>query len=488
MSIHFDPNSVPAPDYHFIGGARVSEGRLADVRRPSDGAVHGGLRLGDEGLVDRAVKAGAAAQKAWSKAPPRARARVLHAWANLIDARRDEIAQLESVVSSRFYVEAQAVDVANSAEWIRYYAECCDKLDGATLPTGEDALGLVVSEPYGVVGAISPWNFPLILAIWKVAPALAAGNAVVLKPSELTPYSAVRVAELAVEAGVPAGLFNVVQGDGPGVGSAIVRHPQVGFVAFTGSTQTGRKLMADAAASGPKPVGLELGGKGAQLVLRNAADLDALAEQVAWGVTRNAGQLCYAGSRLIVHRAHRAALVDKIASRFAGLQPGATWAKQASLPPILNEKQAARIEGIVREACDSGAVARCGGARMEGGGAGAWYAPTILENVDAGMRAVREEIFGPVLTVQSFEDDEEGFALADHPDYGLSVSVYTRDLKEAVAAARRLQAGTVWVNTWGRKPDFTAPFGGWKQSGFGKEAGKAGYEKYLRQKTIWFDL
>lgn len=486
MSAHYDPRDVVAPAYHFIAGAPVFEGEAMDVRRPSDGATHTGLPLGDADLVDRAAQAGAAAQKVWIKRAPRERARVLRLWADLIDAHQEEIARLESVVSSRFYTEALAVDVANSAEWLRYYAECSDKIDDTLLPTSDKAMGLVASEPYGVVGAIAPWNFPLILAMWKVAPALAAGNAIVLKPSEFTPFSVVRVAELGVQAGLPAGLFNVAHGLGPSVGAAIVRHPLIGYVAFTGSTATGRTLMTDAAQFGPKPVGLELGGKGAQLVLADAGDLDRIAEQVAWGVTRNGGQLCYAGSRLVVHDTLAEPLLEKVAARFAALRPGATWAREATLPPILNQKQAQRIESIVNDAIAQGARARCGAVLRDEGGA--WFAPTILEGVAPAMRAVKEEIFGPVLTVQTFRDADEGFALAEHEDYGLATSVYTRDVTSAIKAARRMQAGTVWVNTWGRKPDFTAPFGGWKRSGFGQEAGKAGFEKYRRHKTIWFDL
>lgn len=486
MSAHYDPNQVAAPAYHYIAGAAVHDGMIADVRRPSDGAAHAGLPLGDDALVDRAVVSAETAQRIWISRGRRDRARVLRNWADLIDGHKQEIACLESVVSSRFYREALAVDVANSAEWIRFYAECCDKIDDTLLPTGDDALGMVAREPYGVVGAIAPWNFPLILAIWKVAPALAAGNAIVLKPSEFTPFSAVRVAELGVQAGLPPGLFNVVHGLGPSVGAAIVRHPTIAYVAFTGSTATGRSLMANAAQFGPKPVGLELGGKGAQLVLADAGDLDKIAEQVAWGVTRNGGQLCYAGSRLIVHDKLAHALVEKIAARFATLRPGPTWDSEATLPPILNQKQAQRIEAIVNDARAEGAHVRCGGALSEAGGV--WFAPTILEKTNSTMRVLKEEVFGPVLSVQTFGETEEGFALAEHDDYGLSASVYTRDVSSAIKASRRMQAGTIWINSWGRKADFTAPFGGWKRSGIGQEAGKAGYEKYLRHKTIWFDL
>ena len=487
--ILFEPNTVPVPAGHFIDGRLVAEGasRMV-VRRPSDGAAHGDIPLGDETTVNAAVSAAARAQPAWAATAPRARAAVLRRWADLIDLHVEEMARLEALVSTRFFHEALSVDIRNSAEWIRFYAEYCDKLDGAVLPTASSALALTTRTPYGVVGAIAPWNFPLVLAIWKVAPALAAGNAVVLKPSELTPFSVVRAAELAVEAGLAPGLFNVVQGEGPVVGSAIVRHPQVACVAFTGSTATGRRVMVDAAESGPKPVGLELGGKGPQLVFADAEDLDAISQQIAWGVTRNAGQLCYAGSRLVVHRSIADELVERVAARMSVLVPGPTWDDAATLAPILNERQAGRIEDLVAQTVADGASLRLGGHRLQQPGDGIWYAPTILEGVTPAMAGCREEIFGPVLAVQRFDDEEEGLALADHPDYGLSASVYSADLKRSLGAAKRLQAGSVWVNSWGRKPDFTAPFGGWKSSGLGQEAGRAGYEKFLRQKTIWLDL
>ncbi|RVT91333.1 aldehyde dehydrogenase [Sphingomonas crocodyli] len=460
------------------------------VRRPSDGQVHGAIPIGDAALVDQAVSVATAAAAEWRKVAPRARARLLRRWADLIDRDVDLLARMEAVVSSRFHHEAMVVDVPNASEWLRFYGEYCDKIDGAVLPTADNALAMVVNQPYGVVGAIAPWNFPLILSMWKVAPAIAAGNAVVLKPSELTPFSIVHVARLAIEAGLPAGLFNVVQGDGPGVGSAIVTHPGIGYVSFTGSTATGRRLMADAAMSGPKPVGLELGGKGVQLVFDDAGDLDTLTQKIIWGISRNAGQLCYAGSRLVVQRGIADALVERVVAGLEALRPGQTWDKAASLPPILSDMQGKKIDGIVRDTVDAGASLLTGGgfAEVEGARDGIWYRPTVLADVPAGARGVAEEIFGPVLTVQRFDAEEEGIALSNHASYGLSASVHSRDISRAIRSARAMEAGTIWVNGWGRQPDFSAPFGGWKQSGFGKEAGRDGYQKYLRQKTIWAEL
>jgi aldehyde dehydrogenase (NAD+) len=493
MTHGFDPESLPIDRRnwagHWIDGRLVADGGTCmPVLRPSDGKVHAELPVADASVVDAAVQSAARAAAVWRRTGPRDRARALRRWADRVAADGATVGRLEALVSARPIEEVMQVDLPNAIEWIRFYAEYCDKLDGAVMPTDGGLLSLVTHEPYGVVAAIAPWNFPLVLALWKVAPAIAAGNAVVLKPSEFTPFSVMRVAELAVEAGLPAGLFNIVQGDGPTVGSALVRHPAVATVTFTGSTATGRRVMADAAESGPKPVSLELGGKGAQLVFADAQDLPRVAADIAWGITRNAGQLCYAGSRLVVQRPVHDELVAHVAERLAALRAGATWESATTLAPIINRRQIERIESIVAATLRDGAMLICGGSRVQHPSDGLWYAPTILDRVTTSMAGYREEIFGPVLAVQTFDDEEEGLALADHPVYGLTASVHTADVGRAIRAARSLRAGTVWVNGWGRKPDFATPFGGWNSSGFGKEAGRAGYEKFLRQKAVTFHL
>ena len=321
---------------------------------------------------------------------------------------------------------------------------------------------MVVAEPYGVVGAITPWNFPLVMTSWKVGAALAAGNAVVLKPSELTPYSALRLAELAVEAGVPAGIFNVVQGDGRTTGDALSRHPLISKMTFTGSTRTGAAIMSACAAHGPKPVTLELGGKSPQLVFDDAPNLDRLAAMIAGAITGNAGQVCVAGSRLIVQRGIADALLERIEARFAAQRPGATWDDQATL--------------------------RCGGALFDGGPGGAYMQPTLIDGVDAANPAVRDEIFGPVLTVQRFDDEQEGLALAAHEQYGLAAGVHTADISRALRAMRGIAAGTVWINRYGRSADFVIPTGGYHQSGIGKDLGRQAVEANLRFKSVLIDF
>ncbi len=348
----FDPQTIRVPSGHFIGGQLVPDaGRIA-VRRPSDNAVHAELPLGDAAAVDAAVLNAWQAWRTsdWARRAPRERARVLRRWADLIEADTARLAPLEAVCSTRPVRDASAWDVPFTAEGLRFFAEYADKLGGDVAATRHDHLGMVVAEPYGVVGAITPWNFPLVMVSWKVGAALAAGNAVVLKPSELTPFSAVRLAELAIEAGVPRGLFNVVQGDGRTTGDALTCHPLISKMTFTGSTRTGAAIMASCASHGPKPVTLELGGKSPQLVFDDAPDLDRLAAIIAGAITGNAGQVCVAGSRLIVQRGIAPALVERIAARFAALRPGATWDAEATLPPIISTAQAARILDIVERA------------------------------------------------------------------------------------------------------------------------------------------
>jgi aldehyde dehydrogenase (NAD+) len=484
----FEPAAVDVVSDQIIGGRRIAGERAAEVVSPSSKAMVRPISWASEDQVDAAVRSARAAWKTtnWGKTGPRERAAVLMRFADLVDAHAEEICRLESLVSARIYSEAMARDVRVVSGVLRYFAEYADKVDGTVTPTPQNSLSLTVHEPYGVVAAISPWNFPMILSAWKFAPALAAGNAVVLKPSEMTPFSAARIAELAVEAGLPAGLFNVVQGDAT-VGAALVRHPGIDYVTFTGSSATGARIMADAAMTGLKPVSLELGGKGPQLVFDDAGEIDRLARMIARGITYNSGQVCFAGSRLVVQRGIADPLLDAVTAVMRDYRVGPTWDEATTMPPIINARQAERIDGIVQAGIADGAVALCGGAPVEHPD-GAFYAPTILRGVPTDSRALREEIFGPVLAVQEFDDVDEGIALANHDDYGLTASVHTRDISRALHAARTIESGTVWINDWGRRSDFTAPFGGYKRSGLGKDMGLAGYTKYLKTKAIWVEL
>lgn len=487
----FEPEMVQVRGGHYIGGEYVDPGYAArlEVKRPSDGVAYASVPVADAEQVDFAVDNAWRAFHAsgWATMAPRERARILRRFADLIEADVPMLARLEALGSTRPVADAYRWDVPFTAEGLRFYAEFADKIGGEVAATDRDHLGMTIAEPYGVVAAIAPWNFPLVMASWKIGPALAAGNAVVLKPSELTPFTALRLAELAVAAGVPPGIFNVIQGDGRTTGDALCRHPRIAKVSFTGSTQTGAAIMAACAESGTKPVTLELGGKSPQLVFADAPNLERVAQRIAGAIAGNAGQVCVAGSRLLVEASIAEPLIERIATAFARLQPGYTWSAQTTLSPLVSQQQAARVESIVARTVGAGAVVHCGGRRASGPDGGAFYLPTILTGVNPQSAAVCEEIFGPVLTVQTFYDEEQALALAHHEDYGLAAGVHTADLGRALRLVRRLEAGTVWVNRYGRSADFVLPTGGYKRSGIGKDLGRQAYEANLRFKTVLID-
>ena len=489
--LDFDPNHIAVPEGHFIDGALVAEGGEAlTVRRPSDGQAYADLRIAAADLVDRAVTSAQHAflTTGWASDPPRARARILRRWADLIEAEAVDLARLEALGSTRPVKEVVEIDIPYAADCIRFFAEYADKLGGDVAATRADHLGLVIAEPYGVVAAIAPWNFPITQAVTKIGPALAAGNAVVLKPSEMTPFSILRLAQLAIAAGMPAGVLNIVQGAGGVTGDALCRHPLVGKISFTGSTRTGAAIMAASAESGVKPMTLELGGKSPQLVFADAPDLGKVARSIAGSIFGNAGQVCVAGSRLIVERAVQAELVDRISAIAAAVRPGPTWSSQTSFSPIISEAQLQRIDRVVRGALGEGAEAVIGGQRLAGMEGGAYYAPTVLAGVTSAMEAVREEVFGPVLTVQAFDDEAEGLSLAAHPTYGLAAGVHTADVSKALRAVRRIKAGTVWVNRYGRTADYVIPTGGYQSSGVGKDLGRQAVEANMRFKSALIDF
>ncbi|MDQ7911584.1 aldehyde dehydrogenase family protein [Pseudomonas sp. 102515] len=485
----FDPRAIAVRCAHFLGGRPCDARAELEVFRPSDGGFQSGLPCASADLVDEVVEGTWRAWKAsdWASRPPRERARVMRRWADLVEADGEILGPLEAVGSTRPLREVLAWDIPYVAEGIRFFAEFADKHGGEVAATATSHLGLQITEPYGVVGAIAPWNFPLSMAGWKMAPALAAGNAVVIKPSELTPFSILRLAELAGLAGLPAGILSVVQGDGRTTGDALCRHPRIGKVTFTGSTGTGTAIMTACAESGPKPVTLELGGKSPQLVFADAPDLARTARSVAAAITGNAGQVCVSGSRLLVQRAALEPMLEGIRAAFTALRPGPTWSAAATLAPIISHRQGQRIQDIVSRSRGAGAEILVGGALEEGLG-GAYYQPTLITGVDADNPAVREEIFGPVLTVQVFDDEAEALALADHPTYGLAAGVHTADLGRALRLTRALEAGTVWVNRYGRSHDWIIPTGGYKRSGIGKDLGRAAYEATLRSKSVLIDL
>lgn len=487
MTLSFDPDSLDLSAYHYVGGERIAANGELELRRPSDGKAYAGCPVADVSLVDRAVAVAKDAQRStgWADVRPRERVKVLHAWADLIEKEAVTLARLEAVASTRPVAQLVALDIPVIAEQIRFFAEFADKEGSDVVPTGSDSFGMTVSEPYGVVGAITAWNVPLSLAAWKLGPALAAGNAVVLKPSEMTPFSTLYMAELAVRAGIPAGLVNIVLGDGPTTGAAITGHPDVAKISFTGSTRAGSAIMENIARTGTKPMTLELGGKSPQIVFADA-DIPRAAAAIATSILANAGQACVAGSRLIVAREIADQLTSAIIAQMQSVRAGHTWDEASAYSPIISASQMERIAGIVTAARAAGAECLFGGEPIAH--EGYFYSPTLLSGVDETSPAVREEIFGPVLTVQCFDDEAEAIALADHPTYGLAAGVFTRDLSRALRVTRTLQAGTIWVNRYGRSRDHILPTGGYKQSGMGKDLGRDAYLANRKTKSVLIGL
>jgi aldehyde dehydrogenase (NAD+) len=487
MSLSFDPDSLALPMGHFIGERLVPAKGVLPMRRPSDGKVYADCPVADAELVDQAVDTAKRALKTsnWGGIRPRERLKVLHRWADLIAHEAVTLAKLEAVSSTRPVGHLVDGDIVVSAEQIRFFAEFADKEGSELVPTDDGSLGMIMSEPYGVVGAITPWNFPINMAAWKLGPALAAGNAVVLKPSEMTPFSTLYLAELAVRAGLPAGLINIVLGDGMTTGNAITGHPDIAKVSFTGSTRAGAAIMENVARTGIKPMTLELGGKSPQIVFADA-DLDKAAAAVAASIIGNAGQACVAGSRLIVEKSIAAALIEEIVERMRRVVPGPTWDAASQYSPIISERQWQRIDEIVKASVAGGAECLSGGTFMDA--PGYFYAPTLLAGIDQTSPAIVEEIFGPVLTLQTFEEEDEAMSLADHPSYGLAAGLFTRDLSRAIRLTRRLQAGTIWVNRYSRSRDHILPTGGYKQSGIGKDLGREAFQANRKSKSVLIGL
>jgi len=487
MSLSFDPDSLSFPTGHFIGGKFETADGVIPMHRPSDGKAYADCPVADADLVDQAVQTAKKALKDsnWGGIRPRERLKALHRWADLIEQNAVELAKLEAVSSTRPVGHLVDGDVGISAEQIRFFAEFADKEGSDLVPTDDGNLGMIMTEPYGVVGAITPWNFPINMAAWKLGPALAAGNAVVLKPSEMTPFSTIRLAELAVKAGIPAGLINIVLGDGMTTGNAITGHPDIAKVSFTGSTRAGSAIMENIARTGIKPMTLELGGKSPQLVFADA-DMDKAAAAVTASITSNAGQACVAGSRLIVEKSVAPRLIEAILKKMAGIVPGPTWDAASQYSPIISERQRQRIDDIIGASIAAGAECLTGGRSMDM--PGYFYSPTLIAGVDQNSPAVIEEIFGPVLTLQTFEDEDEGMSLADHPSYGLAAGLFTSDLSRAIRLTRRLQAGTIWVNRYGRSRDHILPTGGYKQSGIGKDLGREAFQANRKSKSVLISL
>jgi acyl-CoA reductase-like NAD-dependent aldehyde dehydrogenase len=475
----------------FIDGRSVPalSGATFDCISPIDGRVIAKVAAGDAPDIDLAVVSGRAAfnRGDWSRAAPKHRKQVLLHFAELLRANRDELALTETLDMGKPIADSLAVDVPSSANCIQWYAEAVDKIYDEVAPTGHNSLALITREPLGVVGAIVPWNFPMIMAAWKLGPILAAGNSIVLKPSEKSPLTALRMAELALEAGLPAGVFNVVTGFGHTAGKALALHMDVDGIAFTGSTPTGKLIMGYAAQSNLKRVSLECGGKSPNIVMADFRDVERAARAAAYAIFFNQGEMCSAGSRLVVHESLKDRMLEEIAKVGRELAPGDPLDPATKLGAIVDVQQMQRVLGYIDAGRQDGARLAFGGSQTRKASGGCYIEPTAFDGVRPDMRIAREEIFGPVLATITFRDEAEAIAIANDTPYGLAAAVWTQDLNTAHRMARAIRSGMVYVNCYDAD-DITVPFGGFRQSGMGRDKSLHAFDKFTELKTTWIEL
>ena len=478
----------PLLDLCIAGHWRPGGGEVYETCYPATGEPVAALRAATPADVDEAIEGAHRAWRAsgWATAKPHERAAVLHRVAGLIRRDAERLAQLQRQDNGKPIAETRAL-VASAAGTFQYMAAACETLEEAITPSRGPYLTMSVHEPMGVVAAITPWNSPIASEAQKLAPALAAGNAVVLKPAEVTPLLALELARLCDEAGLPKGLLSVLPGKGSVIGDAITRHPLVRRVAFTGGTATGRHI-ARIAADKMMPVSLELGGKSPTMVLEDA-DLDHAVAGVLYGIFSSSGESCIAGSRLFVARRIQREFVERLVEGARRLRVGDPADERTQMGPLITAAHRASIERHVQTAQDDGGRLLCGGRRPAGGlyERGWFYEPTIVEGLDNASRLAQEEVFGPVLLVLPFDDDEDLIAQANDSVYALAAGIWTRDFQRAWKLARAVQAGTVWINTY-KLFSISTPFGGWRDSGLGREKGREGILQYMEQKSLYWGL
>ena len=477
------------PGRLLIDNQWIEGSKTFDTINPATGEVLTQIAEASVADVDRAVQAARQAFEdrsgALRKMSASERGRLIWKLADLVEKNIDELAELESLDNGKPIFESRYVDIPMVIDVLRYYAGWATKIQGETVNTFETAFTYTLREPVGVVGLIIPWNFPLLLASWKLGPALACGCTIVMKPAEQTPLTTLRFGQLAIDAGIPAGVLNILTG-GPEVGKAIVRHPGIDKIAFTGSTSVGKEIMKGAADT-LKRITLELGGKSPNIVFADA-DIDSAVKGAINGIFYGKGEVCNAGSRLFVESKVRDEFLDKLVGRAKKMQPGDPLDPKTRLGAIVSQEQMQAVLGYIEAGKKDGAKLIAGGNRVEvDGGKGFFLEPTIFGDVTNDMKIAQEEIFGPVLATLSFEDVDQVIDQANRNQYGLAAAVWTRDVKKAHTVSRQLKAGTVWINTYGLM-DASLPFGGYKSSGFGRELGKNAIEHYTEVKTVWMNL
>jgi len=478
-----------SPGRLLINGQWVDGAKTFDTINPATGEVLTKIATASDEDVDRAVTAARRAFEdrngAWRKLSASERGRMIWKLADLLEKNLDEFAELETLDNGKPIFESRYVDMPMVIDVLRYYAGWATKIHGETVNTSESAFTYTLREPVGVVGMIVPWNFPLLLASWKLGPALACGNTVVWKPASQTSLSTLRFGKLAVEAGVPAGVINIVTGPGE-VGRTMVKHPGIDKIAFTGSTAVGQEIMRNAADT-VKRITLELGGKSPNIVFADS-DIDNAVKGAISGIFYGKGEVCNAGSRLFLESKLKDEFTEKLVARAAKMRPADPLDPKTRMGAIVSQEQMQTVLGYIEAGKKDGARLVAGGARVTvDGGKGFFIEPTIFGDVKNDMAIAREEIFGPVLAVLTFDDLDEVIEQANSNPYGLAAAVWTRDVKKAHTVSRRLKAGTVWINTYGLM-DASLPFGGYKSSGFGRELGSKALEHYTETKTVWLNM
>ena len=480
-----DKTAVRGPTKFLINGEWVepASGKYYDDVNPSTGATLAKVAEGGAEDIDRAVKAARAAfEGPWAKIHPGDRGRMLYKLAQLVRDNAEELAEIDALDAGKPITNSLRVDIPAAIDCFEYYAGWSDKLHGETVPVRAPAFTYLVRQPLGVVGQIIPWNFPVMMAAWKLAPALACGNTTVLKPAEQSPLSALKLGELCLEAGLPPGVVNIVTGFGE-AGAALVEHEDVDKIAFTGSPEVGR-IIVRASAATLKKVSLELGGKSPNLILADA-DLEAAIRGASGGVFFNQGEVCSAGSRILVDQSIYDEFLDGLTKRADSIKVGDPLDPKTYMGPVVNDEQFERVMGYIDIGKDEGAKLVSGGERI--GDSGYFVQPTIFADVNNRMRIAQEEIFGPVASVIPIKDVDEAVRIANDTSYGLAAAVWTRDVAQAHDVASRLKAGTVWVNTYGAT-DTRSPWGGFKDSGFGRELGRQALDLYTEYKSVWISL